>query len=121
MIPYIGDFAEDASVVHYFNTFSSNDPSASVTITDLIDADIFVYKDGSITDIVTDGATVVIDFDGRTGLHKITIDTSILADYAVGSDYMVMVNGVTVDAACQIPFQRAEDLVDLASRLSNDK
>ena len=91
MIPYIGDFAEDATVYHYFNTFDSNDPSASVTVTDLVDADIFVYKDGSVTDLVTDGATVVINFDSRTGLHKITIDTSVHADYATGSDYRVSV------------------------------
>ena len=99
MIPYIGDFAEDATVYHYFNTFSSDDPSASITITNLTDANLFVYKDGSVTDIVTDGATVVIDFDSRIGMHKVTIDTSIHADYAVGSDYMVMMNGTTVDAA----------------------
>lgn len=98
MIPYIGDFAEDATIYHYFNTFDSNDPSSSVTATNLIDSDIFVYKDGSVTDIVTDGATVVIDFDARTGLHKLTIDTSVSADYSTGSDYMVMINGVTVDA-----------------------
>jgi len=97
MIPYIGDFAEDVTVYHYFNTFDANDPCNSVTITDLADTDIFVYKDGSVTDLVTDGASVVINFDSRTGLHKITIDTSAHADYAIGSDYMVMVNGTTVD------------------------
>lgn len=97
MVSYIGDFAEDATVYHYFNTFSSNDPSASVTATTLADTDIYVYKDGSITDLVTDGATVVIDFDGRTGIHKLTIDTSVHADYATGSDYMVIIEGATVD------------------------
>ena len=97
MVPYIGDFAEDATIYHYFNTFDSSDPSISVTITDLADTDLFVYKDGSITDIVTDGASVVIDFDGRTGIHKITIDTSAHADYAIGSDYMVSMNGTTID------------------------
>lgn len=97
MIPYIGDFAEDATIYHYFNTFDSNDPSASVTATDLADTDLFVYKDGSVTDLVTDGASVVIDFDGRTGAHKVTIDTSAHVDYATGSDYMVLMNGVTVD------------------------
>ena len=97
-IPYIGDFAEDATVYHYFNTFSSNDPAASVTITDLLLTDLFVYKDGSVTDIVTDGATVAIDFDSRTGIHLITIDTSVHADYSIGSDYMVSMVGTTVDA-----------------------
>jgi hypothetical protein len=99
MIPYIGDFAEDATIYHYFNTFDSNDPSASVTTTNLIDSDIFVYKDGSVTDLTTDGATVAIDFDSRTGLHKIEIDTSVHADYAIGSDYLVSVVGITVDGA----------------------
>jgi len=98
MIPYIGDFAEDEEIYHYFNTFDSNDPSSSVTITNLADTDIYVYKDGSVTDLVTDGATVVIDFDSRTGVHKITIDTSAHADYSTGSDYMVLVEGTTVDA-----------------------
>ena len=56
---YLGDFAEDATVYIPFNTFSSDDPQASVTITNLVAADIKVHKDGSTTDIVTDGATVV--------------------------------------------------------------
>ena len=98
MISYIGDFAEDATVYHYFNTFDSNDPSASVTITNLADTDIYVYKDGSVTNLVTDGASVVIDFDARTGVHKLTIDTSASADYAIGSDYMVLIEGTTIDA-----------------------
>jgi len=99
MISYYGDFAEDDTVNIPFNTFDSNDPSASVTITNLADADIKVHKDGSITQIVTDGATVVVDFDGITGNHMITIDTSAHADYAVGSEYAVRIEGTTVDAA----------------------
>ena len=101
MIPYLGDFAEDATVYVYFNTFSSDDPSASVTVTDLIAGDIKVYKDGSITQIVTDGATVTVNFDTAElgdGVHLLTIDTSAHADYATGSDYMVRVEGITVDA-----------------------
>ena len=95
---YLGDFAEDATVYIPFNTFTSNDPSASATITNLADADIKVHKDGSVTQIVTDGATVAIDFDTITGNHLITIDTSVHADYAIGSDYMVRIEGTTVDA-----------------------
>lgn len=95
---YLGDFAEDATVYIPFNTFSSDDPQASVTITNLVDADIKVHKDGSATQIVTDGATVAIDFDTITGNHLITIDTSASADYAIGSDYMVRIEGTTVDA-----------------------
>jgi len=96
---YLGDFAEDATVYIPFNTFSSDDPSASVTITDLADADIKVHKDGGTTEIATDGATIAINFDSITGNHLITIDTSAHSDYAIGSDYMVRIEGTTVDAA----------------------
>ena len=99
MAPYYGDFAEDDTVNIPFNTFDSNDPSASVTITNLADSDIHVHKDGSITQIVTDGATVVLNFDGITGNHMITIDTSVHADYSTGSEYAVRIEGTTIDAA----------------------
>ncbi len=97
MIPYYGDFAEDSTVYMPFNTFDSNDPSNSVTITDLADADIHVYKDGSETQATVDGATVNIDHDAITGAHMITIDTSADAYYATGSEYSVMIQGTTVD------------------------
>lgn len=99
MTQYFGDFAEDATVYIPFNTFSSDDPSASVTITNLADADIMVHKDGGLTQIATDGATVTIDFDSITGNHLVTIDTSVHADYSTGSDYMVRIEGTTVDGA----------------------
>lgn len=99
MVPYYGDFAEDDTVLIPFNTFSSDDPSASVTITDLADADIKVHKDGGTTEIATDGASVAIDFDSRTGAHLITIDTSAHSDYATGSEYAVLIEGTTVDGA----------------------
>ena len=99
MTQYFGDFSEDETLYIPFNTFDSNDPSASVTITNLADADIKVHKDGSATQIVTDGATVVIDFDSITGNHIITIDTSAHSDYSTGSDYQVRIEGTTVDGA----------------------
>lgn len=99
MVPYFGDFAEDATVRFVFNTFDSNDPSASVTITNLVDADLKVHKDGSTTQIVTDGASIAINFDGITGNHMVTIDTSVHADYTPGADYHVRMEGTTVDGA----------------------
>ncbi len=94
---YLGDFAEDDTVLIPFNTFSSDDPQASVTITNLADGDLHVHKDGSADEIVTDGATIVINFDGITGNHVATIDTSAHADYSTGSEYMVRMEGTTVD------------------------
>ena len=95
---YVGDFPEDhVAVIIPFSTFSSDDPSASVTITDLVDADIKVAKDGAATPISTDGATVVIDLDSIAGNHVITIDTSVDAAYSTGSEYQVRIEGTTVD------------------------
>ncbi len=94
---YLGDFAEDATVYIPLNTFTSDDPAASATITNLADGDIKVHKDGSTTEIVTDGATVAIDFDSVTGNHLVTIDTSVHADYSTGSDYLVRMEGTTID------------------------
>lgn len=99
MTEYFGDYPEDASVLIPFNTFDSNDPSASVTITNLADSDLHVHKDGSTTEIVTDGATIAINFDGITGNHLATIDTSVDAAYATGSEYAVRMEGTTVDGA----------------------
>ena len=104
MSNYFGDIAEDATIRIPFNTFSSNDPAASVTATDLADADIKVHKDGSATQIVTDGATISIDFDGAAGCHYAIIDTSAHSDYSTGSDYDVRLEGITVDAGTLNPW-----------------
>ena len=99
MVPYLGDFDEDETVYIAFNTFTSDDPSASATITNLADADIKVHKDGGTTQLGTDGATVAINFDSITGNHLITIDTSAHGDYTTGADYHVRIEGTTVDGA----------------------
>lgn len=125
MVPFLGDFAEDKTVYIPFNTFSSDDPQASVTITNLANADIAVHKDGGLTQIATDGATVAINFDGITGNHLITVDTSAHADYSTGSDYIVRIEGTTVDGgtinawigsfSIENRFMRGTDAAALAS------
>ena len=85
-----------------FNTFTSDDPSASVTITDLVAADIHIHKDGSVTQRSSAaGVTISVDFDGITGNHMAHIDLSDNTDegfYAVGSTFQVRIEGTTVDA-----------------------
>ncbi len=103
----LGDFPADATVYVPFHTFSSDDPSASVTITGLAVTDIEIYKNGSVTQRASDnGYTLLdtdgIDFDGITGLHGFSIDLSDNSDsgfYAAGSEYWVAVSSVTVDGA----------------------
>jgi len=104
-VPYYGDFPEDHVAIRIpFNTFSSDDPAVSATISQLAGGDIKVHKDGNLTQIVTDGASVVIDFDSITGNHVILIDSSAHADYSTGSEYMVRVEGTTIDGATNVNF-----------------
>ena len=90
-----------------FNTFDSNDPSGSVTISGLATTDIEVYKDGGTTQRASDsGYTLLdtdgIDFDSTTGIHGISIDLSDNTTanfYEAGSQYFVVIASITVDAA----------------------
>ena len=100
---YQGDYAEDATVYIMFNTFTSNDPSASSTITDFINTDVHIHKDNGLTQRNNAaGITVSVDFDGITGSHMIAIDTSddtVGGFWVTGSDYFVRIEGTTVDGA----------------------
>lgn len=97
-----GDFNLTETVHIPVNTFDSNDPTASCTVTDLAAGDIEIHKDGSATQRSSDnGVTVDINFDSVIGNHMIHIDLSDDTDagfYANGSRYLVRVEGITVDA-----------------------
>jgi hypothetical protein len=96
------------AIPFYFNTFDSNDPSASVTMTNFINTDVHIHKDDGLTQRNNAaGITVDVDVDGIAGCHLIKIDTSdnTVADFFVpGADYGVRIEGVTVDAATLNPF-----------------
>jgi len=104
---YQGDYDVGANIYVWFNTFDSNDPSASVTMTDFINTDVHIHKDDSLTQRNNAaGVTVDVDVDGIAGVHKITIDTAdnTVADFfEAGHDYAVRIEGVTVDAAALNP------------------
>ena len=70
---YLGDFAEDSTVYIPFNTFSSDDPAASVTITNLADADIMSR----------------VDAPGDRGLDRMAVD---LDDIVIGAAGVAMVH-----------------------------
>lgn len=107
MSDYKGDFTTANTVYVYFNSFDSNDPSASVTISNFLVADIKIYKNGSVTQrSSTSGFTLLdtdgIDFDSTTGIHGFSIDLSDDADvgfYAAGGEYEIIVGTITIDAA----------------------
>jgi hypothetical protein len=100
---YLGDFGYGATIYVPFNTYDAN--GASVTLTGLAVTDIEIYKNGSATQRASDnGYTLLdtdgIDFDGITGIHGFSIDTSdnsTAGFFGPGNDYMVVVASVTVD------------------------
>lgn len=88
-----------------FDTYDAD--GASVTITGLAVTDIEVYKNGSTTQRASDNGYALldtdgIDFDGVTGLHGFSIDTSDNSDagfWADGNQYWININAITVDGA----------------------
>ena len=102
-VPYYGDFAEDDTVNIPFNTFTSDDPSASVTITNLANTDIHIHKDAGVSPRNNAaGITMSIDHDSITGNHLVTIDTNdntVGGFWVTGSEYQVRIEGTTVDGA----------------------
>ena len=89
------------TIIIPFSTFDKDDGS-SITMTNFAAADILVYKDGSTTERAsTAGYTATTDFDGKTGKHVVVIDLAddTTADFwACGSEYLVAIDAVTVDA-----------------------
>lgn len=99
---YVGDFVDDATVYIPFNTFDSNDPSASVTITNLASGDVEVWKNGVVQTTPGAGVTLTLNIGANNGSHLIAVDTSNTTDsgwFATGNDYQVRINGTTVDSA----------------------
>ena len=92
------------TIYFFFDTYDSN--GASVTMTGLAVTDIEVYKNGSVTQRSSDSGFALldtdgIDFDGTTGLHGFSIDTSDNTDagfWVDGAQYLVNVNAVTVNS-----------------------
>ena len=103
MITYLGDFKEDASVYIMFNTFSSDDPSASCTITNFANTDVHIHKDDGLTQRNNAaGITVSVDFDGIIGSHLVKVDTSddtVAGFWVTGHEYFVRIEGTTIDGA----------------------
>lgn len=101
-VAFYGDYDTTETVVIPFNSFDSNDPSESVTLTNLANTDVFIYKDGSLTQRTSfSGIAVDVDVDGIAGNHWVTIDLSDNTDagfYVAGSRYQVRMEGVTIDA-----------------------
>ena len=96
---YLGDFVLGSIVYLPFNTFDSS--GASCTVTNFIDTDVHIHKDGGLVQRNNAAGVVVsIDYDSITGNHLIAIDTSdntVAGFFAAGHEYDVRLEGITVD------------------------
>ena len=122
-VPYYGDFpVNHTSVVIPFNSFTSDDPSASATITNFANTDVHIHKNGSLTQRASSsGVAIDIDVDAITGGHWITIDLSDNTDagfYAAGSEISVRIEGVTIDGATVNAFVGAFSIERAAGALA---
>ncbi len=91
---YRGDFAAGQAVRFRISTYANN----NTPITLAGSPALAVYKDGGVVES-TVGVALTVDFDARTGLHLIAIDTAADATfYATGSDYDVVLTAGTVDS-----------------------
>lgn len=90
---YLGDFRAGATIRHVWNTNGQDGAS----ITRATNGTIQVYKDLGTTQDTGD-ITDTEDFDLLTGVHAISIDTSIdTAFYAEGHDYHIVLAGAVID------------------------
>ena len=100
MVSFYGDYNLTETVNIPFNTFSSDNPSESVTVTNLANGDVYVHHDG--VEGTPTGITVSLNVGTVDGNHLAIIDLTDTNDagfYAVGSRYQVRMEGVTIDGA----------------------
>lgn len=125
MVPYYGDFPEDATIYIPINTFDSNDPAASVTVTNLLNTDVHIHKNGGTTQRNNAaGITMTIDYDSITGNHLLIIDTSddtVAGFWVTGAEYQVRVEGITVDAGTLNSWVGAFSIERTGGALANSK
>jgi len=88
-----------------FESFAAS-TGAPITLTGLAVGDILIYKNGGTTERAsTAGYTLLdtdgIDFDSKTGIHGVSLnlaDNTTAGFWAAGSNYIVVISDVTVDA-----------------------
>jgi hypothetical protein len=90
---YKGDFNAGATIRCKFNTVGTDNAPITLAGTPAVK----VYKNNSTTESAA-GVTLTVDFDGKTGLHHVDIDSS--ADgtfYAAGCEFSAEIDAGTVN------------------------
>lgn len=93
----LGDFPTGATVYCPWNTNGADGAS----ITRSTNGTVLIYKNASATERTSAvGITDTEDFDLKTGIHLVSIDTSDNTDagfYAAGNEYTVVISAATID------------------------
>ena len=84
----LGVFPEDDTVRVYFSTAAASGAEENFSAT-LEQADILVHKNGTVMTLDAGSITITVV---ATGLYKITIDTSVDADFTAGAEYWVLLD-----------------------------
>jgi hypothetical protein len=88
-----GDYTAGKTVIIRFNTHKADGTPITLAGTPAVS----VYKNSTTES--TAGVTLTVDYDSRTGLHHVAIDTSTDGTfYAAGSDFDVVITAGTVDS-----------------------
>jgi hypothetical protein len=90
-MPDLGNRAEDSTIDFTFLTTNTSAVPTTLAGTPVVS----VYKANGATESVA-GVTLTVDFDGKTGLNHVRIDTSADAFYAIANDYSVVITTGTV-------------------------
>lgn len=109
---YIGDYSFGATVRKRFTTVNTLGVPAA-----LANGAAVVYKDGCSIES-SEGVTLTLDFDSRTGLNSLAIDTTANATfYANGSDFSVVLSNGTVGGNSVANYTVAEFSINNRSAL----
>lgn len=89
----LGDFTPGKTIVFDFNTHKADGTPITLAGTPAVS----VYKNSTTES--TSGITLTVDYDSRTGLHHVVIDTSLDGTfYAAGNDFRAVITAGTVDS-----------------------
>lgn len=94
MAVYLGNFFLGSSIEYWFNTTDA--PGALITFPS---AAVSVYESNNASEFTT-GASISVDYDSMTGMHKVIVDTS--SGYSANKDYVVWLTAGTVDGVSQV-------------------
>ena len=99
----LGDFTEDAVIDFKFHTHKED----GTPITLAGSPALAVYKSNGVVES-TAGITLTVDFDSRTGMHHVRVDTSSNAFYTASNSYQVVITSGTVDGKSVVGYVIAQ-------------